>query len=77
MTGYVSLQTPIDFMYLRNVKGFSWNHKRVYRIYRELELNFRIKPKTRIRRDKPDALAVPINKNMTQLMFLMTSIENV
>ena len=31
------------FMYLRNVKGFGWNHKRVYRIYRELELNLRIK----------------------------------
>ncbi len=25
------------FLYLRNVKGFRWNHKRVYRIYRELE----------------------------------------
>ena len=22
------------FLYLRNVKGFKWNHKRVYRIYR-------------------------------------------
>ena len=22
------------FLYLRNVKGFRWNHKRVYRIYR-------------------------------------------
>lgn len=31
------------FLYLRNVKGFVWNHKRVYRIYRELELNLRIK----------------------------------
>src|SRR5690606_22363976 len=26
------------FLHLRNVKGFGWNHKRVYRIYRELEL---------------------------------------
>ena len=33
------------FLHLRNVKGFAWNHKRVYRIYRELELNLRIKPK--------------------------------
>ena len=32
------------FLYLRNVKGYDWNHKRVYRIYRELELNIRIKP---------------------------------
>ena len=36
------------FLYLRNVKGFKWNHKRVYRIYKELELNMRIKPKKRI-----------------------------
>ena len=47
------------FLYLRNFKGYGWNHKRVYRIYRELELNLRIKPKRRIKRDKPDALAVP------------------
>lgn len=33
------------FLYLRNIKGFPWNHKRVYRIYRELELNLRIKRK--------------------------------
>lgn len=34
------------FLYLRNVKGYPWNHKRVYRIYRELELNLRIKAGT-------------------------------
>jgi len=36
------------FLYLRNVKGFGFNHKRVYRIYRELELNLRIKPRKRL-----------------------------
>lgn len=51
------------FLYLRNVKGFTWNHKRVYRIYRELELNLRIKPKKRLKRDTPAALTVPENPN--------------
>ena len=32
------------FLYLRNFKGFGWNHKRVYRIYYELELSLWIKP---------------------------------
>ena len=47
------------FLYLRNVKGYTWNHKRVYRIYRELELNLRIKPRKRLTREKPEPLAVP------------------
>lgn len=47
------------FLYLRNVKGYVWNHKRVYRIYRALELNMRIRPKKRMVREKPEALAVP------------------
>ncbi|MBB5200380.1 transposase InsO family protein [Glaciimonas immobilis] len=51
------------FLYLRNVKGFKWNHKRVYRIYRALELNLRIKPCQRIVRDVPLALAVPTKIN--------------
>ena len=41
------------FLYLRNVKRMGWSHKRVYRIYRELELNLRIKPRKRLVRNKP------------------------
>ncbi len=41
------------------MKGFKWNHKRVYRIYKELEFNLRIKPRKRLVREKPDALTVP------------------
>jgi len=48
------------FIYLRNIKGFVWNHKRVYRIYSELELNLRIKPRRRIKRDRPDELSEPV-----------------
>ncbi|WIY24386.1 IS3 family transposase [Parasedimentitalea psychrophila] len=59
------------FLHLRNVQGHSWNHKRVYRIYCELELNLRIKPRKRLKRDKPDALAVPDAPNMTWSMDFM------
>ena len=59
------------FLYLRNVKGFSWNHKRVYRIYRELELNLRIKPRHRIKRERPDELSVPTATNQVWSMDFM------
>ncbi|MBL4890802.1 MAG: IS3 family transposase [Rhizobiaceae bacterium] len=59
------------YLYLRNVKGFVWNHKRVYRIYCELELNLRIRPKKRLKREKPDTLAVPDAANHTWSMDFM------
>ena len=59
------------FLYLRNVKGYGWNHKRVYRIYRELELNLRIKPKKRLSREKPQALAEPAGMNQVWSMDFM------
>lgn len=51
-------------MHLRNIKGHAWNHKRVYRIYRELELNLRIKPRKRLKREKPEELNVPEAPNL-------------
>ena len=60
------------FDYLRNVKEFRWNHKRVYRIYCELELNLRIKPKIRIKREKPDALMTPVEVNQLWSMDFMS-----
>ena len=53
------------FLYLRNVQSYGLNHKRVCRIYCELELNLRIKPKKRLRRDTPEPLAVPNRPNET------------
>lgn len=65
------------FLFLRNVKGFGWNHKRVYRIYRELELNLRIKPKRRLIREKPEPLATPqaINE-MWSMDFMHDSLDD-
>ncbi len=60
------------FHYLRNVKGFGWNHKRVRRIYRALELNLRIKPKKRLVREEPEPLAVPDGPNLTWSMDFMS-----
>lgn len=60
------------FLYLRNVCGYSWNHKRVYRIYRELELNMRIKPRHRIIRKQPQKLQVPEKVNDVWSMDFMS-----
>lgn len=59
------------FLHLRNVQGYRWNHKRVYRIYCELQLNLRIKPKKRLVREKPVPLAVPENINECWSMDFM------
>ena len=59
------------FLHLRNVKGHLWNHKRVYRIYRELELNLGIKPRKRLVREKSDELTVPEAPNKSWSMDFM------
>ena len=70
-TTYRNWGFGLCFLYLRNVKGLGWNHKRVYRIYRELELNLRIKPRQRLVRATPQPLAVPAAINRTWSMDFM------
>ena len=70
-TTYRNWGFGICFYYLRNVKRFDWNHKRVRRIYRELELNLRIRPKKRMKRETPDALLVPESINHCWSMDFM------
>jgi putative transposase len=64
------------FLFPCIVKGFRRKHKRVYRIYRDLELNLRIKPKNRIVREAPEPLAVPAAVNQVWSMdFMDDSLE--
>jgi putative transposase len=60
------------FLRLRNVTGHPWNHKRVYRVYYELELNLRIRPRKRLKRDKAETLPVPDAPNVTSLSRMKT-----
>jgi putative transposase len=59
------------YLYLRNVKGFKWNYKRIYRIYKAQELNLRIKPRKRLNSEKPEPLAVPEEVNQVWSMDFM------
>ena len=43
----------------------------MYRIYREFELNLRIKPKKRLVREKPESLSVPTSINQCWSMDFM------
>lgn len=53
------------FLYLRNTEQSRWNRKRVYMIYRERQLNRRIKPRHRPVRGKPLPVAVPTAINQS------------
>lgn len=67
---------PKMFAYLRN-QGHSWNHKRVRRIYREMRLNLRVKPKKRLPRRDPQPLVVPEDANVSwSLDFMHDSLAN-
>ena len=52
--------------------GHHWNHKRVYRLYCELNLNKRHKGKKRLPSRNPKALAVPANANHCWSMDFMS-----
>jgi putative transposase len=53
MDNYRNCGFGLCYLYLRNVNGFIWNHKRIYRINKELELKLRIKPRKPLIREKP------------------------
>ncbi len=59
------------YLYLRNLTGFKWNHRRVYRVYKEWELNLRIKHRKRLTREKPETLTVLLAINQVWSMAFM------
>ncbi|CAB1215625.1 Integrase core domain protein [Acinetobacter bouvetii] len=59
------------FSYLRHVENHCWNDKRVYRIYCELALNLRIKPRKRLKRHAPEPLKDPIRENQVWSLNFM------
>ena len=74
---YKNWRFGLCFLYLRNVKGFKWNHKHVYRIYRELELNLRIKPRRRLVRERPEPLGTATQINQTwSIDFMHDKLSN-
>ena len=58
--------------WLRN-QGFTWNHKRIYRVYCGLGLNQRIKPKKRFPVRHPQPLAQPPAANMCWSVDFMSN----
>jgi len=59
------------YLHLRNVQGKSCNHKRLYRIYCQLQLNLRIKPHCRVVREIPQRLQTPDKPNSVWSMDFM------
>ena len=62
--------------YLRN-QGYGWNHKRIHRVYREMKLNLRVKPKKRLPSREPVPLVQPEQVNDSwSLDFMSDSLSN-
>ena len=58
--------------YLRNQAGHAWNHKRIRRVYRDLSLHLKRKPKKRLPVRVPQTLAVPGQRNQTWSLDFMS-----
>ena len=59
------------YQYLRN-QGHRWNHKRVRRVYCELGLNLRVKPKKRLPSREPKPLVQPEAANISWSLDFMS-----
>lgn len=64
------------YAYLKT-QGYIWNHKKVYRVYCEMDLNLRTKPKKRLPIRYPKPLVVPAMANISwSLDFMSDSLES-
>jgi putative transposase len=52
--------------------GHGWNHKRIRRVYCELRLNIRIKPRKRLPKRFPQPLVVPEHANQSWSLDFMS-----
>jgi putative transposase len=57
--------------YLKN-QGYAWNHKRIRRVYCELGLNLRVKPKKRLPSRTPQPLVQPEKANQSWSLDFMS-----
>ena len=53
-------------------QGQRWNHKRIYRVYCQLALNLRVKPRKRLPTRRPQPLIVPDRANQSWSLDFMT-----
>ena len=54
------------------LQGYCWNHKKVHRIYSQLGLNIRVKPKKRLPSRNPKPLREPEEANISWSMDFMS-----
>ncbi|WP_345790303.1 IS3 family transposase [Piscirickettsia salmonis] len=66
-----------DKMMAKIKQNYAWNHKRVYRVYCELKLNLRIKPRKRVSPREAKMLVQPIVSNHCwSLDFMSDTLSN-